>query len=288
MLKKRIAATVVVKDGIVVQSIGFQKYLPVGKPPITIEFLNNWGIDEIILLDITATAKGLQPNFEMIRQSSKKCFVPLTVGGGINNISDIENLMACGADKISINHHALNQPEIITRAAKLFGDQCVVASIDAIRTENGYRVFNYLTRKILDREPAEYAKELANMGAGEILINSVDRDGSYLGFDIELIKMVCNKVFIPVICSGGAKNAFDFIKVFNQTNASAATASNFFHFSEHCVQITKAILNREINIRLKTQTNYLDAEFDKSLRLSKKQDHVLEDMLFVKIENEVI
>lgn len=288
MLKKRVAATVVVRDGIVVQSIGFKKYLPVGKPAITIEFLNSWGIDEIILLDITATAKCISPDFDMIRQASKKCYVPLTVGGGITKISDIEELMHCGADKVSFNQQAIHRSGIIAEAAHLFGDQCVVASIDAVKTAEGYRVYDYLTAKVLATQPAEFAKQLTDMGAGEILINSVDRDGTYTGYDIELIKMVCNEVNVPVIASGGAKNAMDFKQVFQQTNASAATAANFFHFSEHSVISTKAELKKEMDIRLETHANYAEACFNENFRLNKKTDQVLGEMLFVKIEKDII
>ena len=232
MLKKRVVATVVVKDGIVVQSINFKKYLPIGKPPIALEFLNQWGVDEIILIDISASKKNKEPNYSMVASASEKCFVPLTVGGGISKIEHIQQLMQCGADKISLNTSAIHQPELITSAAHIFGDQCVVVSIDTIITASGYRVYDYVNKKTLEVSPAEYAKDAVKLGAGEILINSVDRDGSYLGYDYELINSICAQVNVPVICSGGAKNADDFIKVFKETNVSAASAANFFHFFE--------------------------------------------------------
>ncbi|ACU06125.1 imidazole glycerol phosphate synthase subunit HisF [Pedobacter heparinus] len=288
MLKKRVAANLVVKDGIVVQSIGFKKYLPVGKPEIAIEFLNQWGIDEIILTDISATRKQSGPDFDMIRRAAQKCFVPLTVGGGISNTGQMKELLHNGADKISLNNAAITTPELITETAHIFGGQCVVISIDGIHTNKGFRIYDYLTHSALDISPSEFAKRAEDSGAGEILINSVDRDGSYLGFDHELINSVCSVVNIPVIVCGGAKNAGDFIEVFSKTNASAATAANFFHFSEHSVNITKSILNKKMDVRSEAFANYEDACFDDDQRLLKKEDEVLENLLFIRIEKEII
>ena len=173
MLKKRIAATLVVKDGIVVQSIGFQKYLPVGKPAIAIEFLNLWGIDEIILLDISATKNHFEPNYQMIKAASAKCYVPLTVGGGISQINHISELMHCGSDKVALNQSAILRPSLILEAAHVFGNQCVVVSIDSIETQNGYRVYDYIKKAALDFTPAEFAVRAEAAGAGEILVNSL-------------------------------------------------------------------------------------------------------------------
>jgi cyclase len=288
MLKRRIAANLVVKDGIVVQSINFRKYLPLGKPAIAIEFLNQWGIDEIILTDISATKNKSEPNYQLVKQASTKCFVPLTVGGGITNIDQIKELMHCGADKISLNQSAIHNSSLITNAAKIFGDQCVVVSIDTMIEETSFKVFDYIRHKTINVPPAEFAKRAEDLGAGEILINSVDRDGSYLGYDLELINSICNVVKVPVICCGGAKNAKDFIEVFSKTRVSAASAANFYHFTEHSVNSTKANINKQIPVRLETFANYQDGTFDNSLRLQKKEDRVLEEMLFIQIEKEVI
>jgi cyclase len=288
MLKKRIVAMLVVKDGIVVQSIGFKRYLPVGKPAIAVEFLNQWGIDEIILLDISATSNRCPPNYAMVRSASKHCRVPLTVGGGITHIDQITELMHCGADKVALNQSVLYQPELLTMAAHLFGDQCLVASIDGVLTDAGYRVFDYRQQTTIDQTPAELAVQLQQFGAGEILINSVDRDGSYCGFDPVLISSVCKAVTVPIICVGGAGCAQHFIDVFQQTNVNAAAAANFFHFTEHSVTTTKALINQHIPIRHETYFDYRDARFDASARLLKKDDLLLEDMLFELIEKEVI
>ena len=288
MLKKRITATLVVKDGIVVQSIGFKRYLPIGKPEIAIEYLNSWGIDEIILLDISATANGRIPDFDMIRNASLKCYVPLTVGGGISNVNHIKELMHSGSDKVALNHAAIFQPEFIKNAAEIFGNQCIVVSIDAINTLDGYRVYDYIAQKALSITPAEMAKKSIELGAGEILINSIDRDGSYLGYDKILINSICNQVSVPVIACGGAKNAKDMIDLLQNTSVSAASASNFFHFTEHSVNITKANIISHLNVRLETHADYRDSNFDEECRLIKKNDNELEEMLYMKIEKEVI
>ncbi len=288
MLKKRITANLVVKNGLVVQSIGFRKYLPVGKPSVAIEFLNQWGIDEIIMTDISASSNGKGPDFNLIRNATKKCFVPLTIGGGITHVDHIKELMQCGADKISLNQSALNKPELITEAAHIFGNQCVVVSIDGISTENGYRVYDYLNKKVTSFTPGNFALENQQLGAGEILINSVDRDGSYLGYDLKLIDEVCNQVNIPVIACGGAKNANDMIEALKLTSASAISAGNFFHFTEHSVNITKAIIKKELDVRIETHANYAESMFDSNFRLLKKEDQLLEQLLYLHIEKEII
>ncbi|MGI8892278.1 MAG: imidazole glycerol phosphate synthase subunit HisF [Bacteroidia bacterium] len=288
MLKKRVAATVVVKEGIAVQSILFQKYLPLGKPAIAIEFLNTWGIDEIILLDISASKRNAAPDYAMVKKAAEKCYVPLTVGGGITTLDHISELLHCGADKIALNQAALLYPELISEAAHVFGDQCIVVSIDAIKTKDGYRVYDYLEKKVLDITPQYFAKESIEKGAGEILINSVDRDGTYLGFDNDLINSVCAVATVPVICSGGAKNAADFIAVLSETKVSAATAANFFHFTEHSVTTTKANILKKVPVRLETHADYKESSFTNDFRLVKKSDEILEEMLFIRIEKEVI
>jgi cyclase len=288
MLKKRIAATVVVKNGIVVQSIGFKKYLPVGKPAIAIEFLNQWGVDEIILIDISATTSNLGPQFDIIRNASKKGFVPLTVGGGISTVEQMRELMHCGADKISVNQAALSNKSLITEAAHVFGDQCVVISVDAVKIADKYLVYDYRLKKSTGIEVSTFAKEMESLGAGEILVNSVDRDGSYSGFDLQLMNEVCDKVNIPVIAAGGANSADDFIEVFSKTKVSAASAANFFNFTEHSVNITKSQIIKQLDIRLETFADYKDADLDADFRLKKKSDEVLENMLYIKIEKEII
>lgn len=288
MLKKRIVATLLVKDGLVVQSLGFKRYLPVGQPAIAVEFLNHWGVDEIILLDISATQNNRPPDYDMVRSASINCRVPLAVGGGITAVEHVAELMHCGADKVTLNQIALGQPSLITKVAHQYGEQCVVASVDGLLTDSGYRVFDYMQHKVLNQTPSGLAKKLQQLGAGEVLINSVDRDGSYQGFDLALIDSVCKEVTIPVICSGGAGNAQHFVEVFQRTTVSAASAANYFHFTEHSVTTTKTQVNKHIPLRHETYFHYQDSHFGKDGRVLKKDDQELEDMLFQRIEKELI
>ena len=288
MLKKRIIATLIIKDGIVVQSIGFKKYLPLGKPQIAIEFLNQWGIDEIVYLDISATKNNVGPDYKTIKESAKMCQVPLTVGGGITNVNQMKELMNCGADKISLNNTLLNDLNLVSRAAQVFGNQCIVASVDVEKIENSYKVYNYLKNEHENIDLEKYISNILISGAGEIFVNSVDRDGSYLGYDYELINNICKLTSVPVICSGGAKNGMDMKEVLKMTNVSGASASNFFHFTEHSVIVSKTIIKRSIDVRLDTQSKYTDFSFDKNMRIKKRSDKYLEDMLFVKIEKDII
>ena len=288
MLKKRIVAILVVNNGIVVQSHGFNRYMPVGKPEIAMEFLDDWGVDEIILLDISASKQERAPDYEMVLNGSKHCHVPLTVGGGITNIEHIKELMNHGCDKVSINQAALRQPSLLMEAAKLFGSQCIVVSIDVLHTENQYFVYDYLQRKALQVKVEEFVPQLQDQGAGEIIINSVDRDGSKSGFDLQLINNVCAAVTLPVICCGGAGNPQHFLDVLEKTGASAVAAANFFHFTEHSVTTTKALIAKSITIRHETYALYENNYFDKFGRLLKKDDAELEKLLYHRIEKEII
>jgi cyclase len=288
MLKKRIFAVLIIKNGLVVQSIGFKKYLPIGRPEIAVEFLNSWGIDEIVLLDTSATQNSRCPDYKMIKKVSEKCHVPLTIGGGITTIEHIEELMQCGADKISINYSALKNPKLIKECSKIFGNQCLVVSIDAIKIGKTFKVYDYINRIPLSISPAELALKSEEEGAGEILLNSVNRDGSYKGYDFTLINSVSDIISIPLIICGGAKNAKHMISAFDNTNISGAGASNFFHFTEHSVNITKSAILKTRNIRLETYADYLNNKYDDNFRLYKKEDAILEAMLFKKIDKEVI
>lgn len=289
MLKNRIAGLVVASDSLCVQSIGFGKYLPIGKPEITVEFLNNWGIDEIIYLDITATKNGKGPDFEKVKSISKKCFVPLTVGGGISTVSAMQKLVKFGADKVALNSALINDPSLISKAAAVLGNQCIVVSIDVKKILNRYCVFSYLHSQIIDENLVGYIKKLENLGAGEILLNNVDRDGIGNGYDLNLLKKVADNVEIPVIACGGAGHPDDFLKAFKIGKVNCAAAGNYFHFSEHSVITTKAYLRKHgINLRLETQADYKDFKFTEAGRIDKMSDSYLADQRFTHTPVEVI
>lgn len=275
--------------GVTVQSIGFNTYLPVGKPEIAIEFLNTWGIDEIVVLDITAQKNKTKLKATSIQKLAQKCFVPLTYGGGINHLDDVHIAIHNGADKVSVNHAVIHNPELISAIAANYGNQCVVASIDIIKEDDTYKVFDHTTQKTIQTDFQLLIKQTVEAGAGELLINAVHRDGSYLGYDLKLMETICDKVTIPVLACGGAKHADHMLQLLQHTKVSAAVAGNFFHFNEHSVTISKKYLAEKLNtIRSETYFDYKDTHLDQLYRPLKKADEVLEHMLYTKIDKEVI
>jgi len=289
MEKRRLIGCLVVKDGLVVQSIAFKKYLPVGKPEIAVEFLNNWGIDEIILLDIDATRQGRAPDFAMVERVSKKCFVPLTVGGGIKGLEDIHHLIRHGADKVVMNTVAIKDPQLIKKSAEVFGDQCIVISIDAKKTANVYEVFLNSGSEPTGLSAVELAKRAEKLGAGEIFLNSIDHDGSKQGYDVELIKQVADAVSIPVIACGGVGHPQHFSEGFNKAGATAVAAANYFHFTEHSPVTTKAFLREHgFDVRLDSYATYEGFEFDVMGRVSKRMEEYLDKLRFEYQPKEII
>jgi len=240
------------------------------------------------LLDISATREGCAPDYVMARYGSANCRVPLTIGGGITSTEHVLGLLHSGADKVSFNQAALHQPSLLTETAKLFGNQCVVASIDAVRVDDKYWVFDYLQREVLKIRLDEFCRQLQDCGAGEIFINSVDRDGSKSGFDLELINNACAAVTVPVIACGGAGNPQHILDVLINTQASAVAAANFFHFTEHSVTTTKALAARSQPVRHETHARYANNCFDNFGRLLKKDEAELEELLYRRVEKEVI
>jgi cyclase len=290
MFYKRIVASLTVKNGIVVQSIGFKKFLPIGKPEVSVEFLNRWGIDEIVLLEIDATAEKRKSNFDMVTRVSKKNFVALTVGGGIQDLNDMRTLIYCGADKICINKLSLTNPKIISQAANVFGSQCIVVSMDVKINDNGnYEVFSDRGKVSTGLNPIEWAIHLEALGAGEIFLNSIDRDGSKKGYDLKLVKSVTGVVSIPVITCGGVGHPQHFLEGFTHGKASASAAGNFFHFTEQSPVVAKAFLRQQrMDVRFDTSANYEDFDFHSSGRIGKRSEQYLEELLFEIIPEEII
>lgn len=287
MLKKRLIATLLIKNGIIVQSIGFKHYLPIGKPEIAVDYLNQWGIDEIILLDIDAAAKGrcIDPN--LVKRVSKKCFVPLTVGGGISSIEEIHTLIHSGADKVSLNTQAILNPSLISNSARFFGSQCIVVSIDAHSTSQTYINGGKTPTNL---SPMQAAQSAQRYGAGEILLNAIHRDGLKNGYDIELIRMVLDATSLPLIALGGAKDPQCMKTLLENCDVSGIAAGNYFYYVEHSATIAKAYLSRHFphQIRLDSYINYNDFTFDQDARILKKEDTFLREMLFEYHQKEVI
>ena len=229
MLKKRIIAVLPLYHGIVVQSIGFNRYLPIGKPDIAIEFLNSWGIDEIVVLDIMATKNDLVINPDYVKNFSRKCFVPLAVGGGIRKLSEVDGLIQSGADKVVVNQSILKTPELITKIAKNYGDQCVVASVDIIREDNNLFVWDYISKSKLKIPISDLLETICQAGAGEILINFVDLDGTKSGLNLDFIQNFVKSINIPIIICGGLNNLSE-INSAVACGVSAVAAGAFFVF----------------------------------------------------------
>jgi cyclase len=289
MLKTRIIGVIIIKAGIVVQSIRFKKYLPVGKPSIAVEYLNKWGIDEIILLDIDASIENRRPNFDLLRECSKYCQVPLTFGGGIKDLSDIRTLISLGADKVVINSAIAENPELISEGAEKFGKQCIVASIDPLII-NGNRYDTFINSGTVPtgRTPEKAAEIAEKYGAGEIMVNSIDRDGSKNGYDLALIDRIMDIVSVPVVICGGVGNPRHFLEAM-RLNVSGVAAGNFFHFFEHSVIVAKSCLKAlGEDIRLDTYAEYNDIAFDDNGRITKRNDSIFENLRFEYIPEEII
>jgi imidazole glycerol-phosphate synthase subunit HisF len=290
MLKIRLIGVLVIKEGIVVQSIGFNTYLPVGSPKIAIDYLNQWGIDEIIVLDIDSAKLNIQPDFTKMKGYFRNCHVPLAFGGGIRTVEQIKKIIQSGADKVSINSGFFNNLELIEEGARLFGSQCIVVSIDAKKDENGlYRAFVNSGKKDTGVTPIELAKKAEESGAGEILINSIDRDGTKKGYDLSLIQQITESVDIPVIACGGVGHPIHFAEALTTIDVSAVAAANFFHFSEQSVTTTKSYLEaRNCDMRLDSYATYRGYQFDELGRIAKIDDQNLEKLRFEYIPEEVI
>lgn len=289
MLKTRIVGVLVVKSGIVVQSINFKRYLPVGSVAVAVEYLNRWGIDEIVLLDIDATPQGQPPQFDRVREYSKFCQVPLTVGGGIRTVADMERLVHSGADRIAINAAAIENPALIEEGARRLGSQCIVVSIDARSQENGeYRVYSHSGSRTTPYDPVVFAKRAESAGAGEIFLTSIDQDGSKRGYDLELLRSVAAAVNIPVIVCGGVGHPGHLLEAANM-DVSAVAAANFYHFTEHSVIVAKSHLKASgANVRLDSYVTYEGFQFDGDGRAAKISDEALDKLRFEVIPEEVI
>ena len=242
MLSKRIVACLDVRDGAVVKGVSFQGLRNAGDPAELARRYNTEGIDELVVLDVTATVEGRLALARTIADVSRELFIPLTVGGGISTEADAGAVIEAGADKVSINSAALAEPSLLTSLAKRYGSQAVVVAIDAKRAEDGWRVYTRGGRSATTREAVEWAREAEARGAGEILLTSIDKDGTRSGFDCELTSAVAAAVSIPVIASGGAGTFEHFRDVFTTGGADAALAASVFHFSEHAVSELKTYL----------------------------------------------
>ena len=251
MLAKRIIPCLDVKDGRVVKGKNFTGLQDVDDPVKLASFYSECGADELVFYDITASAEGRALFCEVLKGVASNVFIPLTVGGGINSVDDFDRVLKCGADKVSVNSGAIARPELIKEAAEKYGNQCVVLSMDVKKVGNCYKVFSKGGRIQTDIDAVEWAKFGEANGAGEIVLNSIDTDGVKNGFDLPMLKAICDVVNIPVVASGGAGSIEHFVKLFKSVNVDAGLGASVFHYRQFSINELKHVLkSNEIEVRL--------------------------------------
>ena len=251
MLKNRIIPCLDVKNGRVVKGINFVDLKDAGDPVEQAKIYSDGGADEICFLDITASNENRDTIYDVVEKTSKKCFVPLTVGGGVRNVEDINKLLNCGADKVSINTAAVENSKVVIESSKKFGSQCIVVAIDAKRNGDTWEVFTHGGRNNSGIDALEYAEQMEKNGAGELLVTSMDRDGTKAGFDLELTRAISDAVDVPVIASGGVGNLEHLVEGVIDGGADAVLAASIFHFAEHTVEEAKKSMQKSgIEVRL--------------------------------------
>lgn len=252
MITKRIIPCLDVRDGRVVKGVNFLDLRDVSSPVSLAEFYSECGADELVFYDITASCEDRSLFTDILRQTAERVFIPLTVGGGIRTLNDFDRVLKCGADKVSVNSGAIANPDLIYHAAKKYGDQCVVLSVDMKRVDGAFHVFAKGGREDTGIEAIEWIKRGVANGAGEIVVNSIDTDGVKQGFDLEMLDAVCQAVNVPVIASGGAGCMEDFVTLFQTLpKVDAGLAASIFHFGEVDIkELKQKLANENINVRL--------------------------------------
>lgn len=246
MITKRIIPCLDVKDGRVVKGVNFQGLNDVSSPIELGKYYSDNGADELVFYDITASAEGRALFTDILKKVAETIFIPLTVGGGINTLEDFDRVLKCGADKVSVNSGAIKNPDLIAQAAQKYGDQCVVLSVDVKRVDGKFTVFAKGGRENTGMDAIEWIKKCVTLGAGEVVVNSIDTDGVKKGFDLEMLEAVCDAVSVPVIASGGAGSMEDFVTLFKELpKVDAGLAASIFHFGEVNIKELKERLAKE-------------------------------------------
>lgn len=250
MLAKRIIPCLDVNNGRVVKGVNFLNLQDAGDPVELAKFYNDQGADELVFLDITASSEKRSTMVDVVKKVARKVFIPFTVGGGIRSVADIRKILLSGADKVSVNSAAVKNPQLLTQASKTFGSQCIVLAIDAKEVGQTFEVFINGGRTATGWNALEWAKKGVELGAGEILLTSMDKDGTKEGFNLELTKLISDNVSVPVIASGGAGKISDFFEVFARGKADGALAASLFHFNELSInQVKNYLKEKKVAIR---------------------------------------
>ena len=252
MITKRIIPCLDVKNGRVVKGVNFDGLRDVSSPVELAKFYSDNGADELVFYDITASSDGRKLFTDILVETARSVFIPLTVGGGINTLEDFDRVLKCGADKVSVNSGAIRNPDLVHQAAKLYGDQCVVLSVDVKRVDGQFRVFAKGGREDTGMEAISWIRKCVDNGAGEVVVNSIDTDGVKQGFDLTMLEAVCDTVNVPVIASGGAGCIQDFITLFQTLpKVDAGLAASIFHFGEVSIgDLKKEMSRRGISTRM--------------------------------------
>ena len=251
MLKNRIIPCLDVKNGRVVKGINFVGLKDAGDPVEQAKIYSDGGADEICFLDITASNENRDTIFDVVRETSKKCFVPLTVGGGVRSVEDINKLLNCGADKVSINTAAVQNPDVVEQSSKKFGSQCIVVAIDAKKNNDRWEIYTHGGRNSTGIDAIEFASNMEKRGAGELLITSMDRDGTQIGYDIDLMSTISSRVNIPIIASGGVGELEHLVDGIKLGKASAVLAASIFHYGKYSIKEAKEYLvSKGIPVRI--------------------------------------
>lgn len=263
MLKTRLIPCIITKNELVVQSFDFSRYLPIGDVKTAIDFFVNWDVDEIVIMDIDATKEHREPNLELVKWAAKECFVPLTVGGGIKTVNHIKQLLQAGADKICINSISRENLAFIGESSSIFGSQCITVSIDVKLVDGDYYIYDYLAGTVVTESLSEWVTTVEKAGAGEILLNSVDRDGSRKGYDTTLLKMISDLVTIPVIALGGIGRFDQLADGVIEGGCQAVAAANIFQHVEHSTIAAKAQMREAgLPVRLSSKVKYESFDLD--------------------------
>ncbi len=233
MLKKRVIPVLLLRDGRMVKGVRFSDYRDTGNPKTAVRIYSAQDADELVFLDIQASVQSRRALLDILREAATECFMPLAAGGGIQSIEDVRELLLAGADKVVVTTAAVNQPKLLPEIAERFGSQCLVAGIDYRRGSDGDRVWIRCGTEATDIDPVSHAKQLVSLGAGELLLNSIDRDGLMQGYDLDMAERVASVVSVPVIVSGGAGNFMHLAEVLKDTQASAAACASIFHFGDN-------------------------------------------------------
>ncbi len=251
MITKRIIPCLDVRDGRVVKGVNFEGLSDVSSPVSLGKYYSDNGADELVFYDITASAEGRGLFTDILKEVASTIFIPLTVGGGINTLDDFDRVLKCGADKVSVNSGAIKNPNLIEEAAKKYGDQCVVLSVDVKRVDGQFKVFAKGGRENTGMDALQWIKKCVDLGAGEVVVNSIDTDGVKKGFDLEMLEAVCEIVSVPVIASGGAGGIDDFITLFHKLpKVDAGLAASIFHFGEVAIpDLKKKLSEKSIVVR---------------------------------------